>query len=158
MGRDYLHCLALVYVTDNCPDIVMLQAMDNNLDVDGPINEMVEDQVRFAVDWVPLMGGIKIVIGTPLHHRRPRHLSSEAFKANVNKAITLLHHRLVDPAFATIKHLDMRAFIIQNVVLCEHRKLSRPAASRWGSPDWGGPSPSLAQLQNHHPSACMISS
>ncbi len=76
------------------------------------------------------MGSIMVVIWAPLHRRTPRHLSSEAFNANVNEAITLLRHRLVDPAFATIKQLDTRTFIIQNVVLWEHRRLRGMAQIR----------------------------
>ncbi len=79
--------------------------------------------MQFTMDLVPLMGGIKVIIGAPLHRRSPRHLASEDFNANVNEAITLLRQRLVDPAFATTKHLDMRAFKIHNVVLWEHTKL-----------------------------------
>ncbi len=34
MGREYLRCSALDYVLDNCLDKVVLQAMDNDLDVE----------------------------------------------------------------------------------------------------------------------------
>ncbi len=50
MGRDYLCSSALAYVLDNCPDIVVLQAIDNDLDVDGPINRIVEDHMFFTMD------------------------------------------------------------------------------------------------------------
>ncbi len=123
MGRDYLCSSALDHVLDNCPDIVVLQAIDNDLDVDGPINRIVEDHMFFAMDLATLMGGIKVVIGAPLHRRSPRHLSSQACNANVNEDITLLRQLLVDPAFASTKHLDMRAFRIQKVVHWDHRKL-----------------------------------
>ncbi len=81
--------------------------MDNDLDVEGPIDKLVDDHVRFTM----------VIIGAPLHRWSPRHLASEAFNANVNEAITLLRQPLVDPVFATTKHLDMRAFKIHNMVL-----------------------------------------
>lgn len=114
-------CLAFVLVY--CPDIVLLQAMDNDLDSSGPIDQVVGVHVEFATQMSSQMGGIKVVICGPLHRRFPHFLSMEAYNDNVDQCNIILRERLMVPAFIKTKHLDMQALIVPNIYLWEHRKM-----------------------------------
>ncbi len=75
MGNRVLPNTGLEFVMD----FVVLQAIDNDLDVYGPIKLVVQDHVDFATDLATQLGGICMVICAPLHHLVPRRLSSRGF-------------------------------------------------------------------------------
>ncbi len=117
LGIDLLRCSGRNFVQDKWPDIVILQAMDNDMDTTEPIDAMVQHNVEFAIMLVTLMGGTKVVICAPLHCSNPRHMSAHAFNENVEQCSRLLRRHLMDWEFANSKKFDRRVFSIPNVYL-----------------------------------------
>ncbi len=116
---------SLEFILDYCPDIVLLQAIDNDMDTFGPIDHLVASHVEFAMEVSSQMGGINVIICGPLHTRTPCYLSMEAYNANVDDCNRILRERLVDPAFTHTKHMDMCSLIVPSVYFWEHRKMKR---------------------------------
>ncbi len=79
IGIDQLRSSGRDFVQEKYPDIVILQAMENDMDTAEPIDAVVQHHMEFAIMMAALMGGTKVVICAPLHHNNPRHVSAHAF-------------------------------------------------------------------------------
>ncbi len=123
MGIASLRETGLTFVLDYCPDIILLQAIDNDLDSFMTIESVVDAHLAFASELSSHMGGIKVIFCGQLHRRTPRYLSMDAYNYSVDECNRMLREKLIDPAFSGSKHLDMRAFKVPNVYFWEHLKM-----------------------------------
>ncbi len=120
---ELLRCSGRDFVQDKCPDIVILQTMDNDMDTAEPIDAVVQHHVELTIMLAALMGGTKVVICAPLHRSNPKPVSAHAFNENIEQCSRLLRRQLLEQEFANSKMFDRRAFSIPNVYLWVHRKM-----------------------------------
>ncbi len=123
MGIASLRETGRTFVLDYYPDIILLQAIGNDLDSFMTIDSVVDAHMDFASELSSNMGGIKVIICSPLHRKTPRYLSMDAYNYSVDECNRMLREKLIDPAFSGSKHLDMRAFKVPNVYFWEHLKM-----------------------------------
>ncbi len=73
----------LAFILDYCPDIILLQAINNDMNSSGAIDQVVAAHVDFVT-------GVSSQICGPLHRRTPRFLSMEAYNDNVDECNSIL--------------------------------------------------------------------
>ncbi len=94
MGIASLRETGLTFVLDFCPDIILLQAIDNDLDSFMTIESEVDAHVDFASELSSHIGGIKVIVCSPLHRKTPHYLSMDAYNYSVDECNRMLERNL----------------------------------------------------------------